>query len=69
MLAFNNLETPMEEPAWWLLIEHLPQHLRSRFFYAPKKVTVRGLGVLKPEQQLSNLIDWLGAMQTGLLAG
>jgi len=69
MLAFNNLETPMEEPAWRLLIEHLPQHLRSRFVYAPKKVTVRGLGVLKPEQQLSNLIDWLGAMQTGLLAG
>ncbi len=63
------LETPMEEPAWRLLIEHLPQHLRSRFVYAPKKVTVRGLGVLKPEQQLSNLIDWLGAMQTGLLAG
>ncbi|MEA5419382.1 transcription-repair coupling factor [Spirulina sp. CCNP1310] len=62
------LETPMEEPAWRLLIEHLPQHLRSRFVYAPKKVTVRGLGVLKPEQQLSNLIDWLGTIQAGLLA-
>ena len=53
------LETPMEEPAWKLLEENLPQHLRSRFVYAPKKVTVRGLGLLKPQQQLENLIEWL----------
>ncbi|MCM1985027.1 transcription-repair coupling factor [Lyngbya confervoides] len=60
------LETPMEEPAWKLLQEKLPNHLKSRFVYSPGKVTVRGLGVLKPEQQLENLIDWLGTMQTAL---
>ncbi len=60
------LETPMEEPAWRLLDEHLPKHLRSRFVYSPKKVTVRGLGLLKPDQQLSNLIEWLSKIQGGL---
>jgi transcription-repair coupling factor (superfamily II helicase) len=45
------LETPMEEPAWNLLKENLPEHMRSRFVYMPGKVTVRGLGVLKAEQQ------------------
>ncbi|MGB0561412.1 MAG: transcription-repair coupling factor [Spirulinaceae cyanobacterium] len=60
------LETPMEEPAWRLLQEHLPKHLHSRFVYSPQKVTVRGLGVLKPEQQLSNLIEWLEAIAAGL---
>ncbi|MCU0532631.1 MAG: transcription-repair coupling factor [Hydrococcus sp. Prado102] len=57
------LETPMEEPAWKLLQEKLPEHLRSRFVYSPKKVTARGLGVLKPQQQLENLIEWLGKMR------
>ena len=60
------LETPMEEPAWNLLKENLPDHLRSRFVYTPGKVTVRGLGVLKPDQQLEHLIDWLGKMQGAL---
>ncbi|NEO86992.1 MAG: transcription-repair coupling factor, partial [Spirulina sp. SIO3F2] len=60
------LETPMEEPAWKLLQEHLPKHLVSRFVYSVNKVTVRGLGVLKPEQQLSNLIEWLEAIAAGL---
>ncbi len=60
------LETPMEEPAWNLLKENLPEHLRSRFVYSPGKVTVRGMGVLKPDQQLENLIDWLGKMQGAL---
>ena len=60
------LETPMEEPAWNLLKEKLPEHLRSRFVYSPGKVTVRGLGILKPDQQLNNLIDWLGKMQGAL---
>ncbi|AFY79097.1 transcription-repair coupling factor Mfd [Pleurocapsa sp. PCC 7327] len=60
------LETPMEEPAWKLLQEKLPEHLRSRFVYSPKKVTVRGLGVLNPQQQLENLIDWLGKMLDAL---
>jgi transcription-repair coupling factor (superfamily II helicase) len=60
------LETPMEEPAWKLLKENLPQHLHARFVYSPKKVTVRGLGVLKPDKQLESLIDWLGKMQGAL---
>ena len=57
------LETPMEEPAWKLLQENLPNHLRSRFVYTPKKVTVRGLGVMKPSKQLESLIDWLRKMK------
>ncbi|HEY9730120.1 MAG TPA: transcription-repair coupling factor [Chroococcales cyanobacterium] len=60
------LETPMEEPAWNLLQENLPEHLRSRFVYMPGKVTVRGLGVLKAEQQLENLINFLSKMQGAL---
>ncbi|NEO99955.1 MAG: transcription-repair coupling factor [Symploca sp. SIO2E9] len=60
------LETPMEEPAWKLLQENLPDYLRSRFVYSPGKVTVRGLGVVKAQQQLENLIDWLGKMQGAL---
>ncbi|MFP4694283.1 MAG: transcription-repair coupling factor, partial [Halothece sp.] len=54
------LETPMEEPAWKKLQEHLPSHIASRFVYSKGKVTVRGLGVLKTQQQLDNLINWLG---------
>jgi len=60
------LETPMEEPAWKILLEKLPLHLHSRFVYAPKKVIVRGLGLLKPQKQLENLIEWLGKMQNAL---
>lgn len=60
------LETPMEEPAWNLLKENLPQHLKSRFVYTPGKVTVRGLGVMKADQQLEHLIDYLSRMQGGL---
>ncbi len=62
------LETPMEKPAWNMLAEKLPGHLRSRFVFAPGKVTVRGLGVLKPDKQIENLIEWLGYMQTALEA-
>lgn len=54
------LETPMEKPAWELLKEKLPSHLQSRFVYTSKKVMVRGLGALKPSQQLDNLTQWLG---------
>jgi transcription-repair coupling factor (superfamily II helicase) len=60
------LETPMEEPAWKLLQENLPNHLKSRFVYLPGKVTVRGLGMLSVQQQMDNLIDWLGSMEGGL---
>ncbi len=57
------LETPMEEPAWKILQEQIPSHLRSRFIYAGKKITVRGLGMLKPEQQVASLLEWFQAMQ------
>ena len=60
------LETPMEKPAWSLLHEKVPAHLRSRFVYAPGKVTVRGLGVMKPEKQVESLIEWLEQMQSAL---
>lgn len=60
------LETPMEEPAWNLLVANLPEHLRSRFVFSPGKVTVRGLAVLSANQQLENLIDYLGKMQGAL---
>lgn len=60
------METPMEEPAWNLLQEKLPSHLRSRFVFSKGKVTVRGLAVLPADKQLENLIDWLGKMQGAL---
>ena len=60
------LETPMGEPAWNILAENLPKHLRSRFVYAPKKVIVRGLGIVKPQKQLDNLTDWLGTIYKAL---
>ena len=57
------LETPMEEPAWNLLAGNLPEHLKTRFVYSPGKVTVRGLAVLKADQQLQNLLDVMHKMQ------
>ena len=60
------LETPMEEPAWRRLQEHLPKKVASRFVYTKGKVTVRGLGVLKTQQQLENLISWLGELRESL---
>lgn len=61
------LETPMEEPAWNLLAENLSETLKSRFVYSPGKVTVRGLAVLKADQQLQTLIDAMGKMQGAVL--
>ncbi len=60
------LETPMEEPAWNLLAANLPDHLKSRFVYTPGKVTIRGLGVINADQQLENLINYLGKMEGAL---
>ncbi|MDB9527692.1 transcription-repair coupling factor [Oscillatoria sp. CS-180] len=60
------LETPMEEPAWKLLFDKIPGHLKSRFVYAGGKVMVRGLGVLKPEKQVENLVEWFQLMRAGL---
>jgi transcription-repair coupling factor (superfamily II helicase) len=62
------LETPMAEPAFKILQENLPEHLRSRFVYTPGKITVRGLGMISADQQLANLINWLGKMQGALPA-
>ena len=56
----------MEEPGWNLLAENLPANLRSRFVYSPGKVTVRGLGVFKADQQLQTLIDALEKMSSSV---
>jgi transcription-repair coupling factor (superfamily II helicase) len=60
------LETPMEEPAFNRLAEGLPANLRSRFVYAPGKVTVRGLGVLDVTRQIDSLMEWLRAMERAI---
>ena len=60
------LETPMEEPAWNLLKENLPEHLRSRFVFSTGKVTVRGLGMMSADQQLENLTIWLNKMRSAV---
>jgi transcription-repair coupling factor (superfamily II helicase) len=61
------LETPMEEPAFRLLRQGLPQHLHGRLVYqggsgSTAKVLARGLGTLAPAQQLEQLMEWLAAM-------
>ncbi|MEH2298599.1 MAG: hypothetical protein V7K88_05940 [Nostoc sp.] len=56
------LETPKQKPAWNLLAANLPENFKTRFVYSPGKVTVRGLGVFKADQQLQNLIDAFGRM-------
>lgn len=58
------LETPMQEPAWQKLAERLPAHLRSRFVYAKNKVVVKGLGALKPSEQLKTLNLWFDYLQS-----
>ncbi|MGL6341341.1 MAG: hypothetical protein ACRC80_19635 [Waterburya sp.] len=40
--------------------------VHSCFVYAPKKVIVRGLGIVKPQKQLDNLIEWLGTIHKAL---
>jgi transcription-repair coupling factor (superfamily II helicase) len=65
------LETPMEEPAFRRLRQGLPQHLHGRLVYQAgagtlAKVQARGLGVLTPAQQLSQLMEWLSAMAAQL---
>jgi transcription-repair coupling factor (superfamily II helicase) len=61
------LETPMEEPAFRLLRQGLPQHLHGRLVYQSgkalqHKVLARGLGVLPMEKQLEQLMEWLRLM-------
>ena len=61
------LETPMEEPAFRLLRQGLPQHLHGRFVYqagtgSTAKVLARGLGALPVDKQLEQLMEWLAAM-------
>ena len=61
------LETPMEEPAFRLLRQGLPQHLHGRLIYQAgsgiqHKVMARGLGVLPMEKQLEQLMEWLRLM-------
>ena len=61
------LESPMEEPAFRLLRQGLPQHLHGRLVYQSgsgiqHKVLARGLGVLPMEKQLEQLMEWLRLM-------
>ena len=61
------LETPMEEPAFRLLRQGLPQHLHGRLVYQSgkalqHKVLARGLGVLPMDKQLEQLMEWLRLM-------
>jgi transcription-repair coupling factor (superfamily II helicase) len=61
------LDTPMEEPAFRLLRQGLPQHLHGRLVYQPgsgttAKVLARGLGVLPIEKQVEELKGWLEQM-------
>ena len=61
------LETPMEEPAFRLLRQALPQHLHGRLVYqggpgSTAKVLARGLGVLPIEKQLEQLMEWMKLM-------
>jgi transcription-repair coupling factor (superfamily II helicase) len=63
------LETPMEEPAFRLLRQGLPQHLHGRLVYqagsgSSARVLARGLGVLPIERQIEQLMEWLAAMAT-----
>ncbi|MFM7267280.1 MAG: TRCF domain-containing protein, partial [Cyanobium sp.] len=65
------LETPMEEPAFRLLRQGLPQHLHGRFVYqaaagSTAKVLARGLGGLAPAQQVEQLMEWFSAMAAKL---
>jgi transcription-repair coupling factor (superfamily II helicase) len=61
------LETPMAEPAWNLLAEYLTDSVRSRYVYSIGKVTARGLGVLRPNEQVETLINLLSKMEGVLL--
>ena len=61
------LETPMEEPAFRLLRQGLPQHLHGRLVFqagtgTTAKVLARGLGVLPIDKQLDELKNWLAQM-------
>jgi transcription-repair coupling factor (superfamily II helicase) len=65
------LETPMEEPAFRLLRQGLPQHLHGRLVYqggsgSTAKVLARGLAVLPMEKQIEQLMEWLKAMAAQL---
>jgi transcription-repair coupling factor (superfamily II helicase) len=62
------LETPMAEPAWNLLAEYLTDSMRSRYVYSMGKVTARGLGVLRPNEQVETLINTLSKMEGVLMA-
>ena len=68
------LETPMEEPAFRLLRQGLPQHLHGRLVYqggsgSTAKVLARGLGVLPMDKQLEELKTWLSQMAAQIPGG
>jgi transcription-repair coupling factor (superfamily II helicase) len=47
-------------------IRQIKNLARSRFIYIPKKIIIRGLGIVKPQKQLNDLIDWLGTIYKAL---
>jgi transcription-repair coupling factor (superfamily II helicase) len=51
-----------------LLAQYLTDSVRSRYVYSPGKVTARGLGVLRPHEQVETLIGILSKMQGVLMA-
>ena len=65
------LETRMDEPAFRLLRQGLPKHLHGRLIYIKSekvpKVIARGIGLLKGEKLLDELIKWLSLMEKQLL--
>ena len=61
------METPMGEPAFRLLRQGLPSHLQTRLIYksgtgSTSIVLARGLAVLKIDDQLNQLMEWLTQM-------
>jgi transcription-repair coupling factor (superfamily II helicase) len=47
-------------------IRQIQNLARSRFICIPKSVIIRGLGIVKPQKQLNDLIDWLGTIYKAL---
>ena len=64
----------MEEPAFRVLRQGLPQHLHGRLVYqggsgSTAKVLARGLGVLPMDKQLEELKTWLSQMAAQIPGG
>ena len=61
----------MDENSFLVLRKALPEHIKNRFIFKTKKgsiseITVRGLGVLSVDKQISQLIEWMTLMLSNL---